>query len=424
MLDDDSSDGTSVVLAPFIERGVVTMLPHETEHPEDGFQQMALNHAHRAINQRFEWVAIIDLDEYLWAPHHATLNDALRGLPSDVGQVAVPWLMFGSNGHEAQPQSVVRGFTARAEFAPSMHTVKSIVRRSAVKRYSAHSHDVGEARTLLSDMETGSPRVGRSHMDASKHPLPRDYVRLHHYATMSHERFMRVKATRGDVNGAKAANIRGEGYFRKYGVLGSGLADESLVWKRDSCHARGSNETTAAAGRTLLLLSGEYDHQLHNLARLGFSDAPVSRVMKIEHADAQTATKVLSLTSRVGSVALLHMGLTALGHAAAEPHVAECKRRLRTGYNFCSIAEFGWLAHSSVLVQFGATGVAHLLSAVGVWPPSACATTSTRAEAAWRHGGPLLAPSAKRLSEPEGGVIALRAQASAAQRSEESRLSG
>jgi len=80
-----------------------------------------------------KWVAIMDLDEFLYSPKDINIKNILDKYDS-YSQITVDWLCFGSNEHLLQPQSVVEGFTKRSEVDTSskFYSYKSIFKSAVV----------------------------------------------------------------------------------------------------------------------------------------------------------------------------------------------------------------------------------------------------------------------------------------------------
>src|SRR5687767_13833993 len=65
------------------------------------------------IKAETEWVAVIDLDEFLFSPQGRPIIDVLDEFKPPIAGVSVPWVKFGSNRQRHQPPSIVKGFTQR-----------------------------------------------------------------------------------------------------------------------------------------------------------------------------------------------------------------------------------------------------------------------------------------------------------------------
>ena len=113
LVDDGSTDNAKYVLDPYIEKGIVTMFP--TTSPKLKFRQGALYqrmfHEIYANNETF-WLAVLDLDEFLFSPRTVDIPSILRR-HEDLSVVGVNWLIFGSQGMKTQPRSVTQSFYHR-----------------------------------------------------------------------------------------------------------------------------------------------------------------------------------------------------------------------------------------------------------------------------------------------------------------------
>ena len=108
LVDNGSTDLPEEVLAEFAPR--VTLFKDAHRQPE-GTQRVLLNkHVLPRLNPTV-WVFVCDVDEYLYV-RSGTVAGCLEAATQN--KVWVPWKVFGSSGHAAQPPSVVAGFTRRA----------------------------------------------------------------------------------------------------------------------------------------------------------------------------------------------------------------------------------------------------------------------------------------------------------------------
>jgi Glycosyltransferase family 92 len=102
-----SSDNFRDILAPWINRGIVTLLDWDTE----GGQVGAFNDCIRRFRMQSFWIAFLDVDEFLFSPETQDLRGVLsryKGYPA----IFVYWILFGSGGHVARPEgSVIENFT-------------------------------------------------------------------------------------------------------------------------------------------------------------------------------------------------------------------------------------------------------------------------------------------------------------------------
>ncbi|WP_375509267.1 glycosyltransferase family 92 protein, partial [uncultured Caballeronia sp.] len=136
--DNMSVDGTSDVIARCSLLYPLTVIrwniPTKFAHWE------AYDHCIRSFRYVFDWIAFIDVDEFLVPVRDGSIPAFLATLPQ-ASAVACPWAMFGSSGHIATPTGLlIDNFTHRApdNFGPNRH-VKLIVRPHLV-RHITNSH--------------------------------------------------------------------------------------------------------------------------------------------------------------------------------------------------------------------------------------------------------------------------------------------
>lgn len=127
LYNNNSSDHFEEVLAPYTEAGIVRL-----EHcPLDWCQLPVYYHAIHTNVTRADWLAFIDIDEFLFRPDGGELKALLKEFP-DASALVAPWRVFGSSGHSSRPEGlVIENYTRRAldEFPENRH-LKSIVRPS------------------------------------------------------------------------------------------------------------------------------------------------------------------------------------------------------------------------------------------------------------------------------------------------------
>lgn len=104
-------------------------LLHVEEEPGWGFQHKG----YHLILQRvmdYDWLALFDVDEYLYDSQKRPINDLLATISDDAGQILIPWLEFGHNNRilSATPQETrLAAFTKNAGMFPYVN-FKAIVR--------------------------------------------------------------------------------------------------------------------------------------------------------------------------------------------------------------------------------------------------------------------------------------------------------
>lgn len=125
LYDNGSSDGGPELIAKSqLARFVKLIL-----WPDRPGQLSAYRHFCENFSSCFDWVAFIDIDEFIHPLRHDTIKDALSRYDDRSG-VLVQWLTFGPSGHGLRPQGlVIENYTRRLqEWHPRCSWVKPIVR--------------------------------------------------------------------------------------------------------------------------------------------------------------------------------------------------------------------------------------------------------------------------------------------------------
>jgi len=184
LYDNLSDDDWHLELAPEIEAGIVEVA-HWPPHPG---QLSAYDDCLERHRDEARWIAMIDIDEFLFSPTGASLPEVLRRFDTHPG-VAVNRRFVGTNGHERAPDGLVtENYPMRARDDDwSNVLVKSIVYpRMTLGAHSAHTCRL-----------KGNP-VGEDGLEvptARREPATADLLRINHYYAKSEEEFRRKSVT-------------------------------------------------------------------------------------------------------------------------------------------------------------------------------------------------------------------------------------
>jgi hypothetical protein len=199
----ESTDDSEEVLARLARHGLVEWQPWSVP-PDVKPQWLAYEDGLEQLRERSDWIAFIDLDEFVVMPGHDTIQEFLAQRP-ELDALAINWKMFGSAGHEHRgPGLVIERFTrcAPRSFGGN-RAVKTLARTEAIEIPRVHTCVFAPGvRYETVDGELLDAGVGRS-ADVSH-----GVIRLNHYFTRSHEEWLE-KAARG--RGAKP-----EGHPKKH----------------------------------------------------------------------------------------------------------------------------------------------------------------------------------------------------------------
>ena len=211
MINDGSTDDYLSVMQPYIDKGIVTLYQNDVPRyrlgrSRDIWTKYLIQHLPHCT-----WLALIDLDEFLWSPKSVDLRHVLKPYEA-FGYIEVNWVMFGSSGHVDQPPSVVKGFTKRGPYACKMwHKMPEgalvpdfwPVEKSEDNRYyydvvSGPKCIVNTKFTLKFDVhgaETTTPAVNLSYRTNYENP---DLL-INHYFCQSEQYWKEVKCKRGEL---------------------------------------------------------------------------------------------------------------------------------------------------------------------------------------------------------------------------------
>jgi len=201
--DNESTDDTKEVLAPYIEAGLV-----EYTFWAGKKQQLAV-YDDCFDRRRFEahWIAVIDLDEFIVPVKDASIPDFLKRF-EDFSAVEINWLCYGSGGantHEAG--GVMERFKHHSLHDNRINRhVKSIINPRRILCMNG-SHEAAKLTGDIADSH-GNPITLNFRYREPQH----DIIKINHYAVKSYEEFLQKKA-RGSVRKAKKRYLN---YFDKY----------------------------------------------------------------------------------------------------------------------------------------------------------------------------------------------------------------
>ncbi|MDE6610094.1 MAG: glycosyltransferase family 92 protein [Muribaculaceae bacterium] len=201
--DNESTDCTKDVLAPYIESGLVEY----TYQPGRKQQLAAYDDCFEKHRTDARWIAVIDLDEFIVPVKDNTIPDFLRRM-EDYASVEINWLVYGSGGAKSkEPGGVMERFRkhSRPDHILNYH-VKSIVDpRRVCSMVGCHE----AARIEGKAGDSHGNRITRCFRDR----MPQqDVIRINHYAVKSYEEFLQKRA-RGR---ARVNSLRDLSYFAEY----------------------------------------------------------------------------------------------------------------------------------------------------------------------------------------------------------------
>lgn len=201
--DNESTDCTKEVLAPYIAQGIVEY----TYFPGKKMQLAAYDDCIEKHRTETRWIAVIDLDEFIVPIKDGSIPEFLHRM-EHFSVVEINWLVYGSGGAKKQePGSVMERFKkhSRPEHRLNTH-VKSIIDPRRVCTMTG-CHEAARLSGRAADSH-GTP-LTKGFRDRTPQ---QDVIRINHYAVKSYEEFLSKRA-RGR---ARINTLRDFSYFEKY----------------------------------------------------------------------------------------------------------------------------------------------------------------------------------------------------------------
>ena len=171
----------------------VTVVPWFERHrhlPGRNKQTKAYTHALSNGLGSFEWVAYIDVDEFLLLKQHATVQEFLSGFDRSASSVSLNWMVFGHNGFHEDPKGLVTSSLTKRMLLPSPRS-KSISRCADIAKVES-AHRV----VLRRGCRVGA--AGGGFTDSHVIPGTEDIACVNHYQCRSFTRWM-SRVDRGEA---------------------------------------------------------------------------------------------------------------------------------------------------------------------------------------------------------------------------------
>lgn len=207
--DNESDDNTRQVLQPYIDKGTVSYRLWPNNNLRARRRQIA---AYDDCITRYrydsQWIAFIDLDEFIVPIKDATIPQFLKRFEQFAG-VEINWLIYGSGGQEKKTDApVMQRFKRHSEWLHHLNRhVKTIVQPTRVYNMIG-CHEASRMNGRIADSH-GQPIKHNFREREPQH----DVIRINHYAVKSLEEYQ-FKRAMGLSNG-KQRHLH-EQYFSNY----------------------------------------------------------------------------------------------------------------------------------------------------------------------------------------------------------------
>jgi hypothetical protein len=143
LYDNGSVDEHRAVLAPYEQDGVVSL----HDWPRFPGQKPAYRHCFEHYAGDSRWIAVLDLDEFLFSPTGSPVPEVLRAYENWPG-VGVNRATYGTSGHSKKPAGLVIESYVRRMSIAHPQSIKSIIdpsRTSRVENPHAFEYEAGRA---------------------------------------------------------------------------------------------------------------------------------------------------------------------------------------------------------------------------------------------------------------------------------------
>ena len=194
LYNDLSADNYEEVLAPYVEQGIIELIQGFSSHMPNFFitnQIIAYLDAVNRAKGNTKWLALIDVDEFIFPRRESSIIECLREHYEKFGGVYVNWRHFGTGGVRLERGDPIlsRLFCCSLDTHSRNSAGKSIVRPEQVTQIWNPHHMVLEPDQYYGYGDGYS--IGRTELDLKLDGLQHfDLLMLNHY-TMRDESFYR-----------------------------------------------------------------------------------------------------------------------------------------------------------------------------------------------------------------------------------------
>lgn len=236
LINNGSTDAYLNILNPYLQDGSVECVTDERKHMQTEYYNLYFL---KKAKEETEWVMIVDLDEFIYSRKgFKKISDYLVSLEKNIGQVYVPWKLFGSSGLIDQPRSCINSMTGRTEYkgdktngmnSNNQILTKTIVRTTYLQSIWIHkSVTVQDARQITSD----GRNAGSDNYQLITEPiLKQSVLHCNHYPLQSYEWFRRIKMTRGSASTSVNDTVRTIDYYNSFESHSNQINDRELADK-------------------------------------------------------------------------------------------------------------------------------------------------------------------------------------------------
>ena len=202
--DNESTDCTKEVLAPYVKSGLVEY----NYFPGYKVQLSAYDNCFDRHRLDTRWIALIDLDEFIVPIKDGNIPEFLKRFEK-FPAIEINWLVYGSNGEKKKkPGTMMERFKRHSHYEHILNRhVKSIVNPRRIFNMIG-CHEAARISGHAADSH-GNPIKKNFREREPQH----DVIRINHYAVRSYEEFMEKQA-KGRASGR--TKMLTQNYFLKF----------------------------------------------------------------------------------------------------------------------------------------------------------------------------------------------------------------
>lgn len=227
VFDNESSDGTTELLSRLERMGSVDLIRWPGSRHDEMQRHAYLNGAQR-LTGNADWVAFIDVDEFLFSSRYLPLSFEFAAFGHDVGAIAVGHQIFGSGGRTTyQADLVTTRFTkAACPDHPQSQWFKTVARPEMIDSFDSVHSIVLKAGAYQNVDHTPLRRTNLGWHPGHADRVAHGTIKLHHYMVKSREEYQWKQARFG---GKGLEHRYSEDYFREHDAIGNEVVNDDLV---------------------------------------------------------------------------------------------------------------------------------------------------------------------------------------------------
>lgn len=237
LIDNGSTDQYHELIRPYLD--LIDLVIDAGRHQQANHYNKY--YLHKVINQA-QWVMIVDFDEFVYSQlSYATIVDYLRTLKPEIGQIHIPWKMYGSSGHIEKTEGCVRHFIRRSNYqndrvgagmvGNNWILTKAITRTSFLREMDIHRCYMNSSQPIEIRSDGKIVDNGSYCVAINEQILQKSALHCNHYPIQSFEWFLAIKMSRGSAALERNDRVRTTDYYNRYDQNSNEIIDDQLCRK-------------------------------------------------------------------------------------------------------------------------------------------------------------------------------------------------